>query len=325
MSDQVRLASKTMLRAWFHERPKPPVASENYPEFLLWRLCESLCSERALGVRKWVDSLRVLLDRSKDPLGEFLGMETIANDLGCQVLELVGLIAEDAIRTNQGDLFFNSMQSVADATRLVVFRFFAAWTALNRGRLEQCVEECEKVDEPFAAVFTIHGQALLELGRCNDALEVLDIATKLSPQEPLSWFQFAKALHVAGNLSAAFEALRQCRRILPGSQEIVFYMGIVTLDLPQGEIELVLEAIGYIVREIPNYGENSAVAFTLLRLACRCRDRQKAAEIVDDIARAELSTQSDMIRSLPGVLRDFHNVGWMDLASRLLSSVAPAS
>ena len=324
MQELGKLADYPGLMAWYRDQFTAPPSTTQPAALLVWRLCEALSAGQIGGVRKWIDGFRVFLGTSQQPLTDFLAAEAICDGCNAQILDLMGLLGEVAVRSDQGDHFFHVMQSGADATRLVVLRFLAAWTSLNTGRLEQCIAECEKVDEPFAALYTLQGQALLELGRVSDAAEVLEIAVKLSPSESLAWFQLAKVNHVLGRHDQAFTALRQCRQILPNSEEVCLYMGLVALDMKASE-SYAGEALKVLKPLLSNFAANPVVIFTLLKLTCRLGDRRQADEILGGAQWQQMDIRTDIIRLLPPVLRGFHDAGWLDLAAKLLSGIAPAN
>ncbi|MBM4250869.1 MAG: hypothetical protein FJ146_02760 [Deltaproteobacteria bacterium] len=323
METLAQLSIFPRLQRWFNQQAQMPPGLEKLPDFLVWRLCDAIHSVESVGIRRWLDAFRLFLQKSKNPLQDFLLAEELADSHGAQMMELVGLIAEQSVRKNQGDQFFEAMKSGADSTRLAVFRFFAAWTALNTGRLEYCIAECEKVDQPFAPLYTLHGQALLELGRCTEAVEVLEIATRLSGSETIAWFQLAKARHISGDPERAFVALRQCRELSPNNFEVSLYMALVALE-NNVPLALAQEAFEVGAKLMTAFSENPTVVFTLLRLACRTGRKPDAVKIMNQAKWVGMSTKSDLVRALPQVLRGLHDVGWLDLASTLLGGITPA-
>ena len=318
-----QLADYPQLRKWFEQWSQSSPDLSCASDFLLFRLCDALDTIDTVGVRRWLDAFRLFLQRSQHPLEDFLTAEALAETCGTQIMELIGLIAEQAILRDQGDLFFDAMKAGAESTRLVVFRFFAAWTALNIGRLEQCVGECEKVDQPYAPIYTLQGQALLELGRQTEAVEVLDVATQLAANEPLGWFQLAKAHHVGGDPEKAFAALRKCKQISPNNLEVSLYMAMIALESNAG-VSLAEEATDGTNKLLAAYGSNPTVVFTLLGLACRTGRKADAVTLLNQVNWGQMSVQSDLLRTLPRVLRRLHDVGWIDIASKLLSGITPA-
>jgi tetratricopeptide (TPR) repeat protein len=327
MPSPVSLADHPALRRWFQERATAPDASRP-AELLVWRTCDAIASGPDGAVRRWLDAFNHFLKASKEPLADFLAAEAIMHSCDAELLDLIGELGELAANdegAGSAAAFGAAMRAGADRTGLVVLRFLSAWTALNTGRLDECVNECEKVDEPFGALFTVHGQALLELGRAGDAAEVLEIATKLAPAEILSWFQLAKAYHVLGRGSDAFGRLRECRRLAPQSDEVALYMGLVALDEP-ARSPLAHEAITAMRPIVKRHADNPAVIYSLLRLACRAGEKPVFKAVLGETTWPRLNQRPESLRQLAPVLRELQAAGWMEMAAQLLEKVtAPAT
>ena len=310
------------LLAWY--RSHDLVVSEHHSaaDQLIFNLCETLAHNSAVGLRRFIDRMTLFLESADRPLSDFLKADEICQECNTEILEIFGLIGELAVRRDCGAEFFQVMQKSAQRTGLAVFRFLAAWTALNIGKIELCIIECEKVDKPFASIFTIQGQALLELGRVEEAADVLEIAVKLAPAEPLGWFQLAKAEHVAGNLDRAFEALRHCRQIIPNSAEVNVYMGIIALDVVDcAHSKLIDEATQALKTMWPIFADNSLVTFTLLKLACRGREKALARNILETAKWQMINGDNEAVKLLPSVLRLLHEADWLDLAKIVLEKL----
>ncbi|MCX6108520.1 MAG: hypothetical protein NTZ90_02815 [Proteobacteria bacterium] len=322
MPDGLTLQDHPGLATWYRAHSATPPGVDQPAQLLVWRLCEAMCTGPTSSVRRLVDGLRVFMTTSSAPLQDFLQAEDVCHGCDAKLLELIGGLGEAAVRSEYADSFLQAMQSLADATGLVVLRFLAAWAALNIGRLEQCIAECEKVDEPFAAIFTVQGQALLELGKPRDALEVLAIAVKLAPQEVLAWFQAAKAHHLIDEYDQAFDALRRCRALSPHSDEVCLYMGLVALD-PNASPSYTGEALTALKPLMARFADHPVIVFTLVRLACRHGDKEQAEQVINAIAWQNNMRGTESVRQLPPVLRALNTTGWMDLAANLLNAMMP--
>src|SRR5262249_45968490 len=149
-------------------------------ERLVRSTCETLATgTSAAGLRAWTEAFHRFLQASGAPLADFVAAEGVVQEGGADFLELLSAFGEAAVRGGQAEPFYRAVQAGADGTGLVALRFLAAWTALNRGALASCIEECDKVDQPYAAIFTLQGQALVELLRPRDAVHVLQTAVEL--------------------------------------------------------------------------------------------------------------------------------------------------
>jgi len=269
-----------------------------------------------------MNDFRRFLAESTSPLDDFLAAEAIVHNCGTQLLDLISELGEAAIHSEMSKAFFATMQAGANTTGLVVLRFLAAWTALNSGRLEDCIAECDKVDDPFAAIFTVQGQALLELGRVHEALEVLQVAVRLSPAELLAWFQMVKARHVLGQLPEAFAALEKCRELAPNSEEVALYMALIAAE-DDGQSPTMAKTGFHALRpHLAEHAHNLSVVFSLLKLAGILGDKSQALALIAASDWPQLTVQPEFLRHLPAVLRDWHTRGWMDVSGALLEQVA---
>ncbi len=308
------------LAMWYHKRQQrignPP------PETFILTLCKALAIGGSTACRIWLDGFRAFLDTSDDVLRDFLTAEEIVRECDGDLLDLFTEFGAMAVADGKSADFFQMTQAAADATGLVALRFLAAWTALNSGQLKSCVAECEKVDEPFAAMFTIQGQALLELGHAREALEALEIATRLAPSEILGWFQQAKALHALGKDQLAFAALEACRRLAPQSGEVALFMALLagagSTTSSQAET-----AWGALYPHLNEHGATPTVVFALLNIASRMRNKAWAKLVVSGANWPAARQSPDLLRELSVCLRQLQSLQWMDVAADLLTCIEP--
>lgn len=64
---------------------------------------------------------------------------------------------------------------------------------------------------------TSKGWALIDLGRANEALPVLQDATRANPNNEYSWYNLAWAQYLIGDAVASTESLAKALRISPGN------------------------------------------------------------------------------------------------------------
>lgn len=322
MVDTSRLQDYPGLARWFSQRAATPAPFDRQGDALVYATCEALTRSHGDVVRVWTSAFKQFLNRSDAPLADFVAAESIMQQCDAEFTDLIGELGEEAIRHDYAEPFFAVMQSGADKTGLVCLRFLAAWTALNKGDLETCVAECEKVDEPFASVYTIQGQALLELLRPKDAIEALNIAVKLCPTEILAWFQMAKAHVVLREHREAFKALKECLRLAPQSDEVALFMAMIANEAPDSP-ELAQQALVALKPHASRHAGNGVVILNLLQLALGTKSKDEARAIVELADWSQVSAQKDSLSSLSLCLRSLHALNWMDLASELLAKIVP--
>ena len=279
----------------------------------------------AYACRRFKSGLSQFTSSSKRPLEDFLGAEALADRLGLELLDMVASLSELALRVAASDGLYEALKSAADATGLAVLRFLAAWAAFNTGQAELAVSECDKVDQPFAPIHTLQGQALLDLGRAQEAVESLEVAVGLAPSDTVAWFQLAKAHHVLGRFTAAFHALRTARRLAPQSDEVALYMGLIALDqAPTATAGLAAEALAALRPPLKRHTGNPIVAITLLRLAHAVGDKALAREVIRDVDWPVLMGRPETPGLLPPLLSALGDSAWYDLASEILTSATVA-
>lgn len=322
MADTGKLQDYPGLRRWFDQRAGRAASIERQGEVLVYQTCEALTLHRGDTVRSWTKAFKQFLVRSPAPLADFVQAEQVVQECDAELVDLIGELGEEAVRHDHAAPFFEAMQSGADLTGLVFLRFLAAWTALNQGQLEVCVAECEKVDEPFASIFTIQGQALLELEKPKEAVEVLNVAVKLCPTELLAWFQLAKAHHVQNQLPLAFAALKECQRLAPQSDEVALYMAMIANEEGQTPA-LAPDALAALKPHLARHAGNGVVVFQLLLLTLKVDEKVTALSIVQQADWARIATQKDLLSTLSQTLKALHAKSWMDVAAELLKRVVP--
>lgn len=323
MTARNALADYPSLLRWYHEQTRGGRDRAAIPETLVYDTCTALQGAANGGkpdVAGWMRDVRGFLGRTKGALQDFLTAEVICQRCDAELLDIVGEFAEIAVRSDMGSDFFRTMENAADATNLVALRFLSAWSALNAGELESCIEQCEKVDEPFAAVYTIQGQAMLDLARADEAAEVLSIAVKLAPAELLAWFQLAKAEHVRGQAQASWKALTECRRLAPQSDEVALFAGLVALE-PAVPDDMAATAWSQLRPCLARHAGNATIVATLGRLACKAGEKTKMVGLVADTDWAAFMRSAGAASELAPLLRALQGRGWMDVASSLLGKV----
>ena len=324
MVDTSRLQDYPGLARWFGQRNATAAPFDRQGDALVYATCEALTRRRGDIVRVWTAAFKQFLARSDAPLADFVAAETIVQQCDAEFVDLIGELGEEAIRHDFADDFFDAMKSGADSTGLVFLRFLAAWTALNKGDLEVCVAECDKVDEPYASIYTIQGQALLELLKPKEAIEALTIAVKLCPTEVLAWFQLAKSHVVLKEHRSAFSALKECLRLAPQSEEVSLFMAMVANEAPDAP-DLAEDAMAALRPHLERHAGNGIVVLNLLQLALGMQNKDDARQIVAQGDWSKVSAQKDALSALSTCLKTLHRLNWMDLASELLAKLVPDS
>jgi tetratricopeptide (TPR) repeat protein len=315
-----RLDAWPALKQW-HERLRlAPPAHAQSGEHLAWSLCRALACDSPASTEALLAALRRFVTDASQPLGAFMEAIHVFEQAGADLMNLLADLATDALQAGRGGELSRLLHTAAEHTGLIGLRFLSAWTALNDGDLSGCVEQCEKIDGAYASVYTLQGQALLELGEVSEATRILEIATQLGPREILAWFQLAKAYQVVDRTADAWRALERCQSLAPQSAEIALFMVMVSLnsDATRTMRRAAFEDLSARLSELP---DRSEAVLHLLRLAGRLEDRQAARELARDLQGAGLRRDPRRMTMVAEVLRTYEKLGWMDVSATLLTGI----
>lgn len=322
------LAEHPGLERWHATRRTAPAASLDAAERLLLGTCETLAAGPTRALRNWADGFQRFLRETEAPRHDFIKAETIAQEHDANLLEILSELGEHAARSEAAEPFLLAIRAGAEATGLIALRFLSAWLSLNVGALEDCLEDCDHVDQPYAAILTIQGQAFNELSRPREALGVLQSAVKLAPNEILAWFQLAKAHHLLEEPRSAWAALLECQRLAPQNPEVALFMALVALE-KDSDAAMHLRAYQELRPQFKIFRGNADVLFALLRL---CLVRGEEADCAALLAEGDWDTLRNdraTMKHLPETLRGLNERAWhkvaKDLLTRLTATIAAAS
>jgi tetratricopeptide (TPR) repeat protein len=317
MKPQQTIASLPALEKWY----KTSTAGAQRDDLLFVRdVCAALTeTENTRIVHIWSIAVESLMQRTRAPLETFLAADSFTQERGLSLSDWFGQVAERALACDMGRHFLETIRKLADKVPLTAFRFLEGWTALNIGDLDACIDACESVQEPWAAVHTLHGQALLEQGEISEAIDVLRVAVTLSPDEILAWFQLAKALLVAKHHSKAFEALQACDRISPGNPEVALLRSMVALGA--SDSGAATQCIEDLIRHMKNFPTNSDLACNALELSLKVGDKDSYNNVLTNIQFDRVVRNKDFLRRLPPILKALQEKSWYDLAQKTLDCV----
>lgn len=314
-----KLAKYPGLANWYMTEATKYRTSNAGPHQFIIRMCESLCLAPQKSALTFAESMDRFFNGSDSPLNDYLHAEEIVNSCEETLLGIIGRFGEDAVLAGTADRFLDAIVNAADKTGIVGLRFLAAWICLNSGELNRCIAECEKVDEPFASIYTILGQSYLELQRIPQAIEALTIAVKLSPAEVLAWFQLAKAYYAIGQYPAAFASLCECDKYSPNSAEVSLFQSIIANEIADAKAH----AIAY--RNLrPHLKKNAGdaeVVFNLLSLAIKLDDKTKLESCLKEISFDRLKADHRFARMVSPLLRGLYEKNWMSLSAVFLTGM----
>jgi len=290
-------------------------------ENLVWQLARSMtASDPARLICAWNEAIDDLINDNKNAYEDFLAAEDLLILLGVNFMEVSVEIAEKSLTAGLSDAMLATCERAADATAMVSFRFLAAWLALNSNELERCIDLCEKVEQPFSAIYTLHGQALIESLQPAAAIEVLEAATSLSPQEILAWFQLAKAYDINEQPEEAWRCLQSCLALAPQNLEIATFMAIVSLHEPSEQDKQMaawntLWPHRHLLREKTNF------VVLMADLSFALNEAKLFQQLIEVIDWQALYGEANFMRALPKILRQMHQRKWLPQSVALLAEL----
>jgi tetratricopeptide (TPR) repeat protein len=158
----------------------------------------------------WIQAVTEFCKNSTNPREEFIAAETRLNEIDSSFVKGAGTIASASFEYGLERNVLKSMLALADCTGIAALRFTAAWIAFNMNEFDFCIRECEKIEDHGYHVFGLMGQAQLESGDPKSAIDSINIALKMNPNDAALWFQLTKAFYVFDEHSAAWTALESC-------------------------------------------------------------------------------------------------------------------
>lgn len=322
MSHQRPLSDFPNLSAWYQKAYKTNRNSVDLADNLALQTCGVLASSPSkISIKNWISTLAEVFSASVDLRRDFLSVVSHFHENGADFAELLGDLTHIAVTFELGEILLPALQLGAEKTNIAALRFLAAWTALNCNRPEICINECEKVDEPFAPLHSILGQAYLESGRLGEALEALNVAIALAPGDAVAWFQKAKTLHILNRSQEAFDSLRACENLAPNSDEVALMMTMVVLDS-----ELNIETKEYAWKKLrihlESLGHIPQVPLNLLKLSVQLRDKTRALDVANAWQKKATLKSTEELQGLAEILRELQELNWMDIARKLLDNMA---
>jgi tetratricopeptide (TPR) repeat protein len=321
MSHQRPLSDFPDLHAWYQKACKTTGRSVDLSDYLALQTCGVLASNpNEMTIKKWITTLTEVFAASVDLRRDFLYVVSHFHENRADFAEILGDLTHVAVTFELGEILLPALQLGAEKSNIAALRFLAAWTALNCNRPEICINECEKVDEPFAPLNSILGQAYLESGRLSEALEALNVAIALAPGDAVAWFQKAKTLHILNRPLEAFECLLECENLAPNSAEIALMMTFVVLD-SELKSEMKEYAWKKLRLHLDSLGHISQVPIHLLRLSLQLRDKTRTLDVAEAWQKRATLRNTEDLQGLAQILRELQALDWMDIAQKLLEKV----
>lgn len=316
-----RSASMASLEGWFRKLSATPPNLADTENFHLFVLSKSLFQASHSQNLAWARALAQILETKTSCLQHILDTDALASTMGTSIADIYGLVVEDALRSGRGHEAMQAMESLADKTKLAAFHFLAAFAAFNLNDFDRCINECEKVSEPFAPIHTLMGQALLESGKPEAAIEALKVAIEVAPTDPLPLVQLTKAYIVCGLPREAMATVNKCRKVIGNNIEIecLAVMGIMAAkEKPLEFCERTLANITALLQE----DASDIDTFILgMELSSHLGLKTWANKMANILEISEASDQLKIAGKLSPILKRNGELGWMEISRIILDKV----
>lgn len=311
------------LEQWYESIKDRPPKNDDPIRHFIYQTCHCMTLPTAEMTKRWLGLLDELRNHSSDFPSTVANIESSFASAAISFFEIVTEFAEHAVSDGLGREFASAMQLCADVCDTATFRFLSAWCFLNTSDYSACINECEKVAHPYAPVYTIHGQALLESGNVAEAIQLLEIAVKISPQEILAHFQLAKAYHILEAFPQAWRNVEICQRLAPQALEVATMAALCCLTLSGSNDVHLRQTHTYIRRclSIPSVDTESLKY--LIEIAFQLEDESLMSETLALFDLSSLLNRSEFIQMLPRILKRLHTYNWCKCSSELLTKLTP--
>jgi len=316
-----RAESMPNLESWFRKLSPTPPSIGDAEHFHLFALSKSLFQASHGQHLTWTRALAQILETRSSCLQHILETDALASTMGISIADIYGLLVEDALRSGHGKAAMQAMESLANKTKLAAFHFLAALAAFNLDDFDRCINECEKVSEPFAPIHTLMGQALLESGKPESAIESLKVAIEVSPTDPLPLVQLTKAYLVCGLPENSMAVVSKCRKVIGNHIEIecLAVMGIMAAkDKPREFCEHTLANITALLQE----DASDIDTFILgMELSSHLESKTWADKMAHILEIPEMTNQLQIAKKLAPIIKKNGELSWMDISRIILDKV----
>ena len=312
----IRLEDFPKLSDWYHQ-------DANEQQEAIPRAARSLCyymsKDPPAKPTQYLDVLLTLVKNAASPHKALAELATFLVNLEFSLDEMIVEASERGFSLDSENTI-KMVDELAKLTRHPPYCFLAAWLWFNADQLGPCLNHLEYIEPATSASLTLQGQALLELGKVEEAIETLLAATRRDPSEILAFFQLAKAEHVRGKYDNAWSALLSCQKLAPQSDEVATFMALVSLSQTPCDPNKVDISWQAMVGQKSQLAENTDYAKFMLDLAFAGEKEDRVLWIVENLNLASLY-QAGGVKELPSLLRKLQNRSWFKASGAFIDSV----
>jgi hypothetical protein len=165
------------------------------------------------------------------------------------------------------------------------------------------------------------GQALLESGKPESAIEALKVAIEVAPTDPLPLVQLTKAYLVCGLPQESMAAVNKCRKVVGNNIEVecLAVMGITAAkEKPLEFCERTLANITALLQGDPSDIDTFILG---MELSSHLGLKTWANKLADILEIPEMADQLKITRKLSPILKRNGELNWMDVSRVILDKL----
>lgn len=306
------------LHDWYLKQSAHPPSLSNCEAFHLFCLAKAVFTLQSSVGPQWPASIREVFAVKSALLQHILDTDALAVTLDTSLVDIYGILAEKAIKHHQVDQVFDCFAKLADGTGLAAFRFLVAWISFNLNDFDRCIDECEKVNEPYGPIHTLLGQAFLESGRVESAIDALKVAAEIAPSDPLPIVQLVKAYMVSGRQLDCFKTIDRCRKLLGNNLEIECLASMAILSgnhRPESFCHHTLSNIAAQLQADPSDSDAFAIG---MELAAELNLKDWASRYAECWDSSRLANPQEIAKELAKILKRNQARNWHDISQVIL-------
>ncbi|MFK7872335.1 MAG: tetratricopeptide repeat protein [Oligoflexales bacterium] len=311
------LSDYPILQEWLHDHRLNRQFSVS--ESLLMGVGLSILEEDHFDVEPLLKSLDFCTRRSDDLYEDYERVEAALRQDDFDFDQYWSRCSHIVVVSEYAHSFYKSFSEFTQKMKKPSLQFLTAWMAFNLDKPSSCIEVCESIHPPFGAVWTLCGQAQLESGDPDGAIESLTQATQLLPQDLLSWFQLAKACWASQDYELCSESLKVCRKLSPEHPEVLYFSCLVA---QRGYPDL-LEEIWLTSQSLADPTLLNKVDYVIefLQMTIVHAHKESASWLIHAAKWSDVFLQQQFLPDVAAVLKGMNDLGWDDLCSKVLAAV----
>ena len=287
-------------------------------ESICWNLAHSLNFSGNESFSIWYTTLKKWMDHSPDFKRDFQIVDSFMCQLGLDLLDQFMKWGEESFDLGFEDKYLLLMQSAANKTNLEAFNFIVAWLAFNMDDYSLCIQMSNpSKNAPFCI---LRGQAYLAIGEVLNAKDAFEEALDYSPNDPLAWFQLAKAEWAQDRFHDAWRALLVCYDITLGTAEIAMFMGMIALQVPTNKVWQ-KDAWDAMYKQLLTSTASFDYVVTMIQLAIRSGEINWMSSIVNKVSWGDFKSHLLNSKKFGSILQSLHVLGWHDISKSILDDL----